>query len=275
MMNTSRFTKKLPLFAFSTLALGITSIVINTKIAEAGVIRIDETAFTPQAGLITFSEFGLGTFNPVYNPADYGGNPNTAPTVSFGGFFEGQALGNVANCPSGAAVTGCVIGTPTDFLTLDSDSPSSFITSDGANPTSPVLSGTPLFNGAISVLFDEDIAGVGLDGGFFDAVGGTAITAFARDGSVVGSVSNEGLGIEFLGLVTDDQSESIAGLQFSLVGAEPAGFGIDNVRFGMADEIINPNPNPNPTDVPEPASLLGLLAVGSLGVTSIKRKKNS
>ena len=274
-MTISKFNQKTSLLAVGALSIGIVSITINPQNAEAGVLRIGESAFTTEAGLITFSEFAVGTVNPTYNPADYGGDPTTAPIVSFGGFFEGQSLGDAASCPPDAAITGCVIGTPTDSLTLDLASPSSFITTDLSNPTSPVLSGTPTFNGAISILFDEDVAGVGLDGGFFNAIGGTAITAFARDGSVVGSVDNEALGIEFLGLVTDDQSESIAGLQFSLVGAEPAGFAIDNVRFGMADEIVNPDPDPDPTAVPEPASILGLLALGAFGTTSLKRKKNS
>ncbi|WP_416142454.1 hypothetical protein [Hydrogenophaga sp.] len=49
-------------------------------------------------------------------------------------------------CPfPGAAGTGCVVGNP---------------------------------SGAIAILFGTDQASVGLDGSFFDAAGGTAITAF-------------------------------------------------------------------------------------------------
>ena len=275
-MTIVSLTKKPPFLAFSTLSLGVLSVTFNSQIAEAAVIRIDDSAFTTEAGLITFSEFSLGTENPTYNPADYGGGADS-PAVSFGGFFERQALGGAATCPVGAAITGCVIGSPENPLAIDPNSPVTFITSDSANPTSPVLSGTPIFNGAISILFDKDVSGVGLEGGFFDAFGGTAITAFARDGSFIGSVSNELTGIEFLGLVTEDRSETIAGLQFSLIGEEPAGFAIDNLRFGMADEIINPNPtpNPNPTSTPEPASIFGLLALGTLAKTSLNRKKSS
>src|SRR4051794_22574811 len=58
---------------------------------EGAVIRIPESAFTPAAGLITFSEFPLNTINPTYTPAVYGGGAG-APTVTFDGFFAGQSM---------------------------------------------------------------------------------------------------------------------------------------------------------------------------------------
>ncbi|MEA5502507.1 PEP-CTERM sorting domain-containing protein [Halotia wernerae UHCC 0503] len=243
-----------------------TSSLAFQEIANAfSITRINQSAFTPDAGLITFNEFASGTVNPTYTPSDYGGEAN-APTVNFGGIFQGQTVG-VAPFPPGAATTGVVNGTPTASLVLDSSSPSTFITSDRANPTSPVLSGSPRFNGAISILFDKDIAGVGLEGGFFDDIGGTAITAFARDGSVLGSVLNTQTGIEFLGLVTDDSQNRIAGLQFGLVGAEPAGFAIDNLRFGRAGQVILPHP------VPEPLTIMGSLTAAGVGVVLRSQKK--
>lgn len=234
--------------------------------AQAAVIRIGADAFTPEAGLITFSEFPNNSVNPFYTPADYGANPD-APSVSFGGYFLGQSLGNSASCPAGAALTGCVIGTPLGPLSLDPNSPNTYIAPDSANPTSPVLSGTPLFNGAISILFDKDIAGVGLDGGYFDAIGGTAIKAFDRNGNIIGEVVNEGLGIEFLGLVTENGENQIAGLQFSLVGSEPFGFAIDNLRFGYAGQIKVPS------SVTEPAPL-ALLGLGLAAFGLSRRRKD-
>lgn len=239
------------------------ALTVATLTAEAGVIRIDAGSFTPEAGLITFSEFALGTQNPTYNPGDYGADPD-APVVTFGGFFSGQSLGGVADCPIGAALSGCVIGTPSAGLSLDVLAPKTFVTNDGANPTSPVLSGAPLFNGPVSILFSKDVAGVGLDGGYFNAIGGTAITAFDRAGNIIGQVLNEALGIEFLGLVTDDNTNLIAGLQFSLVGAEPAGFAIDNLRFGFADQIV--------VSVPEPGTL-ALLGLGLVALPLARRRK--
>ncbi len=250
------------------LAMGAAAVafVASTSV-NAGVVRVTEADFTADAGLITFSEFALGTVNPVYAPADYAGEVGGV-TVTFGGYFLGQYIGTPGvDCPAGAAASGCIGGTPTGTLSLDAASPSTFIVGDGAAPNSPVLSGTPTFNGVISMVFDQDIAGVGLDGGYFDAIGGTAITAFDRAGNIIGQVLNEGLGIEFLGLVSDLGNE-IAGLQFSLVGGEPAGFAIDSLRFGFADQVTNPN------DVPAPASLaLFGAALAGLGLARRKAAK--
>jgi hypothetical protein len=244
----------------NALAVSVAVLSFAAYEAKAGIISVSEGAFQAGSGLITFDEFGLNTTNPTYTPGDYGGGAG-APTVTFGGFYTGQSLGTAATCPTGAALSGCVVGSPNDPLTLDPNSPDTFITTDGSFPSSPTLSGTPRFNGPISMIFSTDQFGVGLEGGFFDAVGGTAITAFDRNGGVIGSVSNTQTGIEFLGLVTDDNSESIAGLQFSLVGSEPFGYNIDNVRFGTTETVVT-------ADVPLPGSvfLLGgalmMLGVG-------------
>ncbi len=245
------------------LSILILSLLASTS--QAGIIQIDETNFNAGAGVITFSEFALNTVNPTYTPTDYGGAP-TDPTVTFDGYFSGQALSSNpgVDCP-GAAATACVSGSPTNPLSLDPSSPNTFITTDGSNPTSPVLSGTPTFNGPIAVLFSSDQFGVGFDAGFFDGIGSTAITAFARDGSLIGSVSNSILGIEFLGLVTDDNTASIAGVFLDLISNEPAGFAIDNIRFGgVADVDVGP--------IPEPTSL-ALLGFGLLGFNLLKKRK--
>jgi len=237
----------------------------GTAPAGTGIVRVDESAFISGSGLIQFSEFPAGTINPVYAPGNYGGSA-TNPHVSFGGFFQGQHIGAGGECSPAAAPTGCVVGNATGPLALDPASPLTSIVSDGANPTSPVLSGSPTFNGPIAILFDTDQAGVGLDGGYFDDANGTAITAFARDGSVLGSVTNTGIGIEFLGLVTSDGSNRIAGLLFSLVGAENAGFAIDNLRFGAAGEVV---PGPGPGPGPGPTASIPVPALDSIGLVAL------
>ncbi len=237
--------------------------------ASAAVIRVTAADFVAGSGLITFSEFAVGTANPAYTPATYGGGADS-PTVTFDGFFAGQSLSlnPGVDCP-GAAASACVVGTPTAGLSFFDASPDTFIVGDGANPTSPVLSGSPTFSGPIAVLFSVDQVGVGFDGGFFDAIGSTGITAFARDGSLLGTVSNTGTGIEFLGLVDAAGLASIAGVFLDLVGSEPQGFAIDNIRFGVAGQVVIPD---DPSAIPVPPAL-PLLAAGLAALGFARRRR--
>lgn len=216
------------------------------------VERVEESQFQAGAGRITFSEVPLGTPNPVYPPQRYGA-PATSPTVSFGGHFVGRRLGRPDECPPGAATSGCLVGTPRGPLALDGGAPRTF-TVDDRNER--VLSGSPTFNGPVAILFSRDVAAVGLVGGYFDAVGGTGITVYSRDGQVLGRTENRRIGREFLGLATSDLSERIAGLEFHLVGREPAGFGVDNIRFGDSRQVqipgVQPPPPPQPPAPPPP-----------------------
>jgi hypothetical protein len=234
------------------------SLLVASFSAQAGLVQVSESDFIAGSDLITFSEYSLGTVNPVYNDADYG-------TVTFGGWFEGQSLSAnpAADCP-GAAASACIVGNPTGPLAIDANSTDTFITRDGANPTSPVLSGSPRFNGGIAVLFSEDQYGVGFDGGYFNAIASTAITAFDRDGNILGSVANSVIGIEFLGLVIDGVAPVIAGVFLDLVGSEPAGFAIDNLRFAQKGEVVVSN-------VPVPAAAF-LFAPALLGFVGLRRK---
>jgi hypothetical protein len=245
----------------------VAGVLLASVAAEASIVRLpDAGSFTADAGLITFSEYSVGTVNPTYAPGDYGGGAG-APTVTFEGWFSGQSLSldPATDCP-GASPNGCVVGSPTAPLSLDPLAPDTFITTDASNPTSPVLSGSPLFDGPIAILFDTDVAGVALDAGFFNAANSTQIEAFDRDGNSLGSVTNTGTDIEFLGLVTDDGSEQIAGLLFSLVGDEPFGYAIDNVRFGSSEQVIVPG------RVPAPGLLL-LMVAGLFSLGLVRRQR--
>ncbi len=234
--------------------------------ADAAVVRVEAANFVSGAGLITFSENAGGTQDPTYNPADYGGGADS-PTVTFGGWFEGQgqSANAATDCP-GAAASACVVGNPTASLSLDPAAFPTFITIDGSAPNSPVLSGTPQFNGPIAFLFDMDQFGVGFDGGFFNAAGSTAITAFNRAGALIGSVANTGLGIEFLGLVSDQAD--IAGVFLDLVGAETDGFAIDSIRFGKRGEVVVP---PADGAIPIPAGFP--LLAGGLALFGLVRRR--
>jgi hypothetical protein len=259
----------------SSLAIGVAAAALLGLAASAhaaGIIDINEGAFQAGAGQITFSEVPLGTVNPTYTPAQYGGGAGS-PTVTFGGFFTGQSLGAASPpCAAGAELSGCVLGNPTGPLTIDPSSPQTFTAIDGSNPDSPVLSGSPQFNGPIAIEFSTPQAGVGLIGGFFNAVGSTAITAFDANGNVIGSVSNTEEGLEFLGLVTADHSATISGLLFSLVGAEPAGFAIDDVRFGVGSQVVVPG-------TPEPTTwammLIGFAALAIAGRRAARKQERA
>ena len=204
------------------------------------VIRIERDAFGPDAGQITFSELPLGSKNPIYSPGTYGAAPEGV-SVGFGGFFQGQQIGDAGRCPRGAAITGCVIGRPVAPLRLAMEAPATKIVHDGSNPHSPSLSGSPVFNGPVSMVFDHDVAGIGLAGGFFNTPESTAIQAFDRQGNLIGGVRNLKTGMEYLALVTDDGADLIAGVQFSLVGAENAGFAIDDLSFGNSSQLAREN----------------------------------
>lgn len=222
--------------------------------ANAALIRIGPGDFTPQASVITFSEQALGTVNPTYlvSTVSLG-----SVTVSFAGFFAGQTV--TAGNPATLSDT-----TPTGPLALDTSSNPAFITDDGANPTSPVLSGTPIFNGPIAVLFSTPVAAVGLDGGFFNALGATSIEAFGTDGASLGIVSNTVEGIEFFGLADSSGANAIQGISFYITGDEPAGFAIDNLTFGSAREI---------NVIPETGNMtaVGLLVASAL---VIRKRRN-
>lgn len=217
--------------------------------ANAALIGLDAGSFTPAASVITFSENALGTVNPVYDL----GTVTDPFSVSFGGYFIGG------------------LGTPTPgaALSFDAASPNTYIVSDGANPTSPVLSGTPRFNGPVAVLFSDDVAAVGLDGGYFDAIAGTTIEAYDRLGNILGAVTNSELGIEFFGLGDDSGNALIAGIQFYITGNEPAGYAIDNLTYAFDFEGYHP---PNVDPVPEPSTIL-LMGIGLAGLAGYSRKR--
>ena len=223
---------------------------------EAALINLGPGSFTPAATAIDFSTPGTnGSHNPIYS---FIGLPEIGDeTVSFGSNFAGQTV------IDGSVRT--ITGTPSGPLTLVTGGGNDvFITDDSApGATSPVLSGTPTFNGPISIFFSNPVAAVGLKGGFFDAIGATTIEAFDDSGASLGSITNSSLGFEFYGLF-DNTGNNISGLSFYITGRESAGFAIDDVMFGSASVVL----------VPEPETYAMMLAgLGLLGFMARRRKQ--
>ena len=202
----------------------------------------------------------MGTQNPVYNFTGLTGLGDM--TVAFGGYFDGQTAGG------GYPVT-LTDPTPNSPLALSTNNDSKVYTAmDGAMPTQPVLSGTPLYNGPISVWFSQAVAGVGLIGGYFDGAHSTSIEAYDATGNSLGIVSNTHLGPEFFGLADSTGANVIKGISFYITGNEPAGFDIDNLTFGAASVIIDPGVDHK---VPEPSTML-LFVSGLLGLAAFRKK---
>lgn len=117
------------------------------------------------------------------------------------------------------------------------DSP--YIEFDLSNPTSPVLSGSPTFQGEIEGYFvnpDDGttpmfISSFSLDAGNFDELETTRIQWFDRYGNKIGEVFNSELGIQHF----DINGIDIVSWSIDVVTTDPAGFAIDNVDFDPND----------------------------------------
>lgn len=127
---------------------------------------------------------------------------------------------------------------------------SPFITTDGSNPTSPVLSGSPRFNGDITIYFvapgntNQRVTAteVSFDLGYFDEIGSTLITWFDANNVVLGSRTNRSLGIERVAL-----PGTVGGFTTRIIGSEPAGYAMDNLTFRIGDDLKVTDKNSNVT----------------------------
>ncbi|WP_255589371.1 GDSL-type esterase/lipase family protein [Cellulomonas sp. PS-H5] len=118
-----------------------------------------------------------------------------------------------------------------------------FIAQDGSNPTSPVLSGTPTFQGAIEGRFvradgsPRTVNHLALSVGYIDTRKSVRVIARGADGAELLSVPLDALGIV---RVTITQSR-MASFRVEAVAAEPAGFAVDDVTFlsASAPDVVH------------------------------------
>ncbi|MBV9489632.1 MAG: PEP-CTERM sorting domain-containing protein [Verrucomicrobia bacterium] len=221
----------------TVLAAGLVSI-------HAALVDVGPGNITPAATVITF-DTPLGTVNPSYTFNNVPGIGTE--TVSFAGTFAGQTP------TTGFPVT-LSDSQPSNPLALNLSGPTTFVTNDGASDTNPVLSGSPEFNGPISMFFSKPVAGVALKGGYFDNPHSTSVEAYDASGKSLGILSNNVTGFEFYGLADSTGKADISGLSFFVTGNEPFGFEIDNVTFGAAQAF---------SPVPEPSTIILILSVGA------------
>lgn len=117
-------------------------------------------------------------------------------------------------------------------IRFSGDSP--FITTDTSNPTSPVLSGSPVFQGEIRGTFVNPDSGrtrtvdsFSLDVGYINAPGSVKVIVYGLGGSRIGVLSADRTGIV---RITSTFPRS-ASFVVKALSDEPAGFAIDNLLF--------------------------------------------
>lgn len=117
-----------------------------------------------------------------------------------------------------------------------------FITQDSANPTSPVLSGSPRFQGRIEGSFvdPEDgispisVKGFEVDAGYFDAIGSTKIEWFDKDGNKLGQRANTRYAIQNFKI----EGGNISSWKIGIFENEPAGYAIDNFKVSPISSSV-------------------------------------
>ncbi|WNO07598.1 PEP-CTERM sorting domain-containing protein [Teredinibacter sp. KSP-S5-2] len=170
--------------------------------------------------------------------------------VSVGEHFVGQTVID----PGGSGFE-TVSGTPTGSLTLGTTSANDGIWAiQGAAGLAGGIAGSDIGEGVVSMLFDYDIFSLGMLIGGAEANGAATFDFFARDGSLVDSLSMAVFNENY----TFSSTVAFAGVTIS--NTDPAGIAYDNLRFAS-----------EPVSVPEPSSIaLMLLGLLGLGIRRIK-----
>ena len=135
--------------------------------------------------------------------------------------------------PIGTAVSTQYLNSGVIFVG-DSADDEQVIVSDTASPTSPVLSGTPKFQGTVAGYFvapgttlGATVGSISMDVGYINAPGSVVVRAFAASGIQLGQAVASSTGINRLTVT----ATGIAAFVVMSTATEPAGFAVDNVAF--------------------------------------------
>ncbi|MEM9385947.1 MAG: PEP-CTERM sorting domain-containing protein [Pseudomonadota bacterium] len=239
----------------AVLPQSMTATLVCTLLTQGALASITEVDYFSLAGteLIDFEGL-IGGGAPGTNYDDL----IDLDGATFGERFNGQTLGFngfsdvLSGTPMGGSLS-LVAGDSNQNLNIFERSGSNVLT--GLGPL-----GFPDFDaigeGAVSVLFDNDQS----EFGFLSVggnLGGATFEFWARDGSLIDTLTPMGLDTDFFGFTTADGLATIAGI--SIWNLDPAGIGFDDIVFDVPG-----------IQVPEPSSLL-LVAVGVLGAAYARR----
>jgi len=198
------------------------------------VYRVTASDFVPIPGIITFNEFSLGTTDPVYPAAAYGGSID----VLFGGCIFGQSNSFIN--------TGFYDGVP-DSPIVAIDSAGSFFNStilndpDRPGPDQRVLAGDLSVTAIrpISMIFETDVVGVSFSLGGFNTFPGCVVTLYDRSANVLGTWQNTGPDVfEMFYFNSDSDTGNIAAVTIETLATETNGIALKNVQF--TDQCYSP-----------------------------------
>ena len=211
-------------------------VVLCGSAAAGGIVSVSYGSLTGDL-IEGFEGFDDGT---GFEGANYEGVVTNGLGLLFGERFAGQSVGNGTN-QSGNGVHDVIGGDPSGGLNPVAGAAfQNSVVGDttpfgGSGHAIGGLSsvGWPDFQaigeGAMCVLFEVDQPDVGF-GVFGDTgPGDLRIAFFARDGSVLGSVTIDEVSNGSYGFATDDGSASIAGIL--LTNTEDEGIAYDNIRY--------------------------------------------